>query len=362
MTAFLPNPGRLAELLMPECVLHLTEVEGPTTRKTRFTAVAVERDGYPIILHTHKTNDMARYLIDAGLVPGLEEARVVAAEVTVGRSRFDFLLKQGGEKVLLEVKSCTLAGRQVVMFPDAVTERGARHVRELARIAGEGTRTVVLFIVHWPRARIFMPDYHTDLAFARTLIESHEAVEVIAVSTRLGPGLTLLPEAHRLEIPWPVIEGEAQDRGSYLLLLRLRRNRVLEVGKLGKLRLPKGYYIYVGSAMTNLSKRIARHRRARKRLHWHIDRLTKEAEWVDALAIRASHRLECDLAEAVSRVSDRSVPGFGCSDCGCPSHLFAMDGPPLHSPAFHRLLETFRMERLFAPPDLAPPGPSLKAK
>ena len=349
VSAFLPNPGRLAELLLPGCSLYLVEVDEPTARKTRYTAVAVDRGGHPIILHTHRTNAMARYLIERDLVPGLEGARVARAEVRSGRSRIDFLLSRGGEEILLEVKSCTLVGERVAMFPDAVTERGARHLRELARNAEQGTRAAVLFIVHWPRARIFMPDYHTDLAFARTMLECRESIEILAVSTRMGRGLKLLPETEALEIPWDVIEREARDRGSYLVLLSLSRNRTIRIGKLGRVRFCAGYYIYVGSAMTNLTPRMARHRRLRKRLHWHIDSLRQEAELIDVLPIRSSDRLECGLARAVDELSNRSIPGFGCSDCTCPSHLFAFTESPLLSPGFHDLLQHFRMDRLFRP-------------
>ncbi len=68
----------------------------------------------------------------------------------MGRNRFDFLLKEGNKDILLEVKSCTLVGKKVAMFPDAVTERGARHLQELAKFSEEGMETAILFIVHWP--------------------------------------------------------------------------------------------------------------------------------------------------------------------------------------------------------------------
>ncbi|MGW8322716.1 MAG: hypothetical protein ACWGSD_14290, partial [Thermodesulfobacteriota bacterium] len=89
--AFLPNPGRLRELLLPGRPVHLVREEDHPTRKTRYTAVAVERAGHPVVLHTHRTNDVARHLVEQGLVPGLKGARVTRAEVKVGRSRFDFL-------------------------------------------------------------------------------------------------------------------------------------------------------------------------------------------------------------------------------------------------------------------------------
>ena len=350
VNAYLPNPGRLRELLLPGRPVYLVREQGHPTRRTRYTAVAVERDGHPIVLHTHRTNDVARHLIEHDLVAGLKGARVVRAEVTVGRSRFDFLLSHRGAEVLLEVKSCTLAGKRVAMFPDAVTARGARHVRELAEIAGQGARTTILFVVQWPGAELFMPDFHTDPEFTRTLIECRRRVETRAVSVRWDQTLALLPEARALRIPWGTIEREAHDRGSYLLLLHLNRSRVIPIGSLGRLRFPKGFYIYVGSAMANLSRRIQRHQRLRKRPHWHIDRLRPHTRFVAALPIRSSDRLECGLARAVDALASWSIPGFGCSDCRCESHLFGMADNPLDDQGFHDLLAWYRMDRLASTP------------
>ncbi len=359
--AFLPNPGRLRELLLPGRAVHLVPEPGHPTRKTRFTAVAVERDGHLVGLHTHRTNDVARHLIESDRIPGLKGARVVRAEVKRGGSRFDFLLSQRGTDLLLEVKSCTLAGTRVAMFPDAVTERGARHIRELAHMAEQGTRTAVLFVVHWPEATVFMPDFHTDLAFARTLLECRRRVETRAVSVRWDRTLGLQPGARPLRIPWGTIEREAVDRGSYLLLLRLNRARILPIGRLGPTRFPKGSYIYVGSAMRNLSRRVERHRKVRKQAHWHIDRLRPHAQFVEALPIRSSQRLECDLALAVQGIASWSIPGFGCSDCRCQSHLFGTDGHPLNDGAFHDLLAWYRMDRLVSsqPAGAGRPAPRL---
>ena len=135
LNAFLPNPGRLQELLLPGVRLHLVEDRGNPLRKTSYTVVAVERDGVPIMLHTHRTNQVARYLIEEGFIKALNAARIVKAEATVGRSRFDFLLEDVHGERYLEVKSCTLVGKRVAMFPDAITERGARHLDELARLS-----------------------------------------------------------------------------------------------------------------------------------------------------------------------------------------------------------------------------------
>jgi sugar fermentation stimulation protein A len=231
------------------------------------------------------------------------------------------------------------------MFPDAVTARGTRHLNELAKISGEGVRTIVLFIVHWPFAKVFMPDYHTDLNFSKTLLQVRDRIEVIPVSVRWEKDLSLSPHIRILKIPWETIEKEARDRGGYLLILNLKRNQKIKIGKLGNVSLRKGFYIYVGSAMANLSKRMERHKRLRKKHHWHIDALRAIAEFYSIFAIRSSDRLECDIAAALSRVTEWSVPGFGSTDCSCSTHLFGQSSDPVHSENFQKLLQHFRMDR-----------------
>jgi len=343
--AFLPNPGRLLELLLPGRRLHLVREEGIQPRKTAYTVVAVEREGLPIMLHTHRTNEVAHYLLKNRKVPGLEGARVKASEIRFGRSRFDFLLEREGERVFLEVKSCTLFGNHVAMFPDAVTKRGTRHLKELASLVESRTCGAVLFVVHWPHARIFMPDYHTDLAFSETLLEVRHTIQIIPISVGWNFDLSLDREPRLLEIPWKYIERESKDRGSYLLVLHLRKRRSLSVGRLGKISVPPGFYIYVGSAMRGLERRIERHRHTRKRPHWHIDVLRAVAEFRSALPIRSSARLECDIARALEEIGQWQIPGFGSTDCACGTHLFGMSGDPSHLPNFHRLLQYFRMDR-----------------
>lgn len=347
--AFLPNPGRMWELLFPGVAMYLTEnrdaSSGGARRKTRFTAVAVERDGDLVFLHTGLTNAVARRLIESGRIPSLAGAEIAGSEVRVGRSRFDFLLSRGGRELYLEVKSCTLYGNRVAMFPDAVTARGRRHLLELAELSRGGVRPVVLFVVHTPRADWFMPDYHSDLAFSRTLLEVRDAVDILAVGVSWRPGLRLGPRVRELEIPWEFLDKEVDDRGSYFLLLHLARRRRLQVGQLGAILFEKGHYVYAGSAMANLGARLARHCRRRKRMHWHVDYLREAADAVVPVPVRSSRRLECELAGGLEAIMGAGVPGFGCSDCGCRSHLFRSEEPPLDRRDFHELLQRYRMSR-----------------
>ena len=348
INAYLPNPGRLWELLLPGAVLYLQPVNGlaeagPSTRKTKYTVLAVEREGCPIFLHTHATNQVAGRLLEKQLIPPLKETRIVQAEVPVGRSRFDFLLREKGRDLYLEVKSCTLFGNNVAMFPDAVTERGKRHLLELAKMARNKVPTVVLFLVHYPHVKWFMPDFHTDLAFSTALLKVRKDVRILPVAIGWKKDLTLKKKIRVLDIPWQYLNQEVQDRGSYLLVLKWKKEKSLQVGHLKRARFSKGYYVYVGSAMKHLSARLARHKRRQRRLHWHIDYLTQEAESVVLLPVRSSQRLECDIAQDLSTVMEQGPPGFGSSDCKCPTHLFWSQENPLHLETFHHVLQHFRM-------------------
>ncbi len=347
ISAFLPNPGRLFELLLPDRTIYLSQEAPSKDRRYLYTAIAVEREGFPIVLHTHKTNKIAESLLRNKKIPGLEEARVLRSEVRIGRNRFDFLLKEKKEELLLEVKSCTLFGEKVSMFPDAITERGRRHLLELARISEQGMRTAVLFIVHWPFAEIFMPDYHTDLEFSKTFLQVREKVQFLPVAISWEQDLSLTNTVRTLRIPWSYLEKEIEDRGSYLLILQLNQGRRISIGVLDHLLFKKGFYVYVGSAMNHLSRRMERHRRLRKRHHWHIDELRAVSQFHSILPIRSKERLECEIARSMANISEWRVEGFGSTDCGCPGHLFGFSRNPLHLEGFHKLLQYFRMERFF---------------
>lgn len=344
VSAHMPNPGRLQELLLPDARLLIVPAKGEK-RKNPYTVVGVVHDDRVIMVHTHRTNAAVRALIERNAINGLKGATIIRSEVLHGNSRFDFLVKYRGKELYLEVKSCTLFGKEVAMFPDAVTARGARHLEELAELRKQGEQVAVIFAIQAPDLKYFMPDYHTDLNFAQTMLSVRRQVRFLPMAVTWNRELTLQPATTRLTIPWKHLEREVDDRGSYLLTVHLDKNQTITVGSLGTMLFPKGYYVYVGSAMKNLTKRIERHRRMRKTMHWHIDYLRAVGTVHSTLAIRASEKLECQLAESVARFAHRAVNGFGCSDCSCPSHLFGFADDPIKIPLFQEMLISYRMDR-----------------
>lgn len=113
--------------------------------------------------------------------------------------------------------------------------------------------------------------------------------------------------------------------GSYILIVRLKKASMIEVGSLGKLDFPAGYYAYVGSAMAGFKARLGRHIRKNKIPRWHIDYLTNKGKIVSAVIFKSAQRDECRVSELM-RSRFAGIPGFGSSDCDCTSHLFYSPG------------------------------------
>ncbi len=113
-------------------------------------------------------------------------------------------------------------------------------------------------------------------------------------------------------------------KGSYVLVIEVLDDLEIEVGRLGRIDFGKGFYMYVGSAMNNLEKRIRRHLREEKKRFWHIDYLLEHAEIKEVVCFESEKKQECVLAEYLKESFD-SIKGFGCSDCSCKSHLFFSD-------------------------------------
>lgn len=371
-----PNPGRLLEFLLPGTRLILEDRGAPQPAspgasvtapgggaKTRFTAAALYHRGCAVPLYAARANAAARDLAIPGvspipgIIPDLAELR---PEVTLGRSRFDFLaLDRSGKRHLIEVKACSLVEEGLAMFPDAPSDRAVRHLEELAGLASEGYVSHVLFMVVHGNPGAFAPNAHTDPAFAAALSRLAPFLRIHGALLRCSPDGEA--ELIRTDLPVDLSSGRLaeENRGSYLVALELPapgaaspeavigKPLVAEIGALGPVTFSPGWYVYCGSAQKNLSSRIARHsRRVRKNPHWHLDYLTPYAGKIIPLPILSRQNLECDLARSLLEIGGVPVPSFGSSDCACSSHLYYFPEPPLKSRAFLDLLFRFRAQEL----------------
>ncbi len=106
--------------------------------------------------------------------------------------------------------------------------------------------------------------------------------------------------------------------------MSLPRATGIRVGRKGEQEFPPGFYVYVGSAMNNLEKRVARHMSKSKKMRWHIDYLLQHAGLEGVKMMESNKRIECEISRAVESLADRvPMEGFGSSDCRqCRSHLY----------------------------------------
>ena len=188
-SAHLPDPGRLAELLIPGVDLLVQHSPGPT-RKTSYTVHLVrhpDRQGW-VCINTLLPNLFVEHLLKDHNLPVLRDWTLAGREVTQGSSRFDFLLERDSQSLWLEVKSVTYTENGIAQFPDAVSARGARHARHLAELAREGHSTMILFVIQRDDARLFRPMWDRDPDLGHALNEAHDAgVAIHAISINVTP-------------------------------------------------------------------------------------------------------------------------------------------------------------------------------
>ena len=359
-----PNPGRILEFCLPGTELFLEKRRGLSkpgglVPKTLWTAAALRYHGSVVCLAPVRMNKAAHALVLPSIFPG---ARQIVPEYSIGSSRFDFMIvDSNGQRHLVEVKSCSLVEHEVAMFPDAPSLRATRHLQELTLLAGQGYQCHVVFMIAHGHPQRLVPNLHTDPAFAAALSQASAVIDIRAMEIALDEqGYATMA---RTEVPVDLSCGSlaGQDRGSYLISLRLAEPVKLAVGALGMIDFAAGWYVYAGSAQRGLSTRMARHlRKTRKARHWHLDYLTPHATGMEAWAVASERNLECDLAEAVRSIGGREVPGFGSSDCSCSSHLFKLDMAPRTDPRFIALMARFRHVIALELPEACIPGGAIK--
>ena len=177
------NTGRCRELLIPGCRVYLSFEDNPH-RKTKYDLVAVEKrleNGSVRLINMDSqiVNDVAEEWLRAGnLFPS---SFVIKREVFHGKSRFDFFVEGREQKAFLEVKGVTLEQDGVVQFPDAPTERGVKHLRELITLAENGYDAYVLFVIQMKGVNEFRPNDAMHRAFGDALRDADAAgVHVLA--------------------------------------------------------------------------------------------------------------------------------------------------------------------------------------
>lgn len=210
-TVHVKNTGRCKELLIPGCNVYLEKSENPN-RKTLYDLIAVEKRYdevfdwgiFPLAFRKRMNDGKEKTLlfnIDSQAPNKVvlewlkkQDYSVIKPEFTFGKSRFDFYLEKidsvtgKTEKILMEVKGCTLEIEGVGYFPDAPTERGVKHLNELSDAIGEGYKSVLAFVIQMEGVTEVFPNVKTHPEFADALEEAQKAgVEVLFLPCKVKP-------------------------------------------------------------------------------------------------------------------------------------------------------------------------------
>ena len=172
------NTGRCRELLPVGAKVWCHRSDNPA-RKTKYDLITVEKGSRLINMDSQAPNTAVKEWLASG---GLGEIENLRAETKHGDSRFDFSFTRDGKTCFLEVKGVTLENDGICAFPDAPTERGAKHLRGLTEAVKEGCGAFVLFVIQMADVKYLHPNDATDPAFGKALREAEAAgVEVLAV-------------------------------------------------------------------------------------------------------------------------------------------------------------------------------------
>lgn len=190
VAAHLADSGRLKELLVPGVGVWLLESDN-ASRKTKWSAVLCENEEKNglVSINTSYPNKLVEKALRLGVLDEFSGWSYKQAEFKLGDSRWDFLLEnEEGRQLLLEVKSVTLADSGQGLFPDAVTTRGTRHVRELTQYLKDSRyETAILFVAQREDIESVSPAVHIDAAFAEALREAEKAgVRLLARTCRVS--------------------------------------------------------------------------------------------------------------------------------------------------------------------------------
>ena len=192
-TVHVKNTGRCRELLLPGAEVWLSGSDNPE-RKTAFDLIAVRKsNGLLVNIDSQAPNTVAREWLET------QHFDVIRSEYVYGQSRLDFMMERGSERFLMEVKGCTLERDGIGYFPDAPTERGTKHLRELA--GAKGYQPILTFVIQMDGITEVRGNRETDPAFCEALENARKAgVKIIFLPCHVETDELTFCEAPGMEI------------------------------------------------------------------------------------------------------------------------------------------------------------------
>ncbi len=198
LTIYCPNTGSMKNCWAPETPCWFSRSNNPKRKLPGTLEITTTPDGFLTGVNTNRPNKLVREAIENGTIVELQGYESIRPEVKYGEenSRIDLLLSQGERRCYVEVKNATLGvGKGLVQFPDAVTTRGTKHLRELAAMVEQGHRAVLVFCVQHTGAESIGPADDIDPIYGITLRKAMDAgVEVLAYGCTLSPSEVVIDQ------------------------------------------------------------------------------------------------------------------------------------------------------------------------
>lgn len=182
------NTGRCKELFIEGKKIFLQKSDNPD-RKTKYSLITIYKGDMLVNIDSQVPNKVIYDAIENKEIEGFNDVVELRREVTYGKSRFDLYFKrENGSEGFIEIKGVTLERDGYATFPDAPTERGAKHVRELTEALKEGYESYVIFLIQLKPVSYFTPNAVMDPTFSETLINaSKKGVHVLAFDSEIEP-------------------------------------------------------------------------------------------------------------------------------------------------------------------------------
>lgn len=180
-TVHVKNTGRCKELLLPGAKVILEDCSHNLNRKTKYSLIAVWKGAMLVNMDSQIPNEVVFQAIQDKKINGFEDLTYLKREVVYGKSRFDIYFETESSKGYVEVKGVTLEQNGLSMFPDAPTQRGAKHVLEMIDAVANGYRGIILFLIQMKGPKRFKPNWQMDAIFSDAVkLADKKGVEILA--------------------------------------------------------------------------------------------------------------------------------------------------------------------------------------
>ncbi len=205
------NTGRCRALLVPNAVVYLEDFSyRQGKRKLIYDLIAVQKGDLLINMDSQAPNKVVKEALENGSIqlPGMSELTVIRPEKVYDDSRFDFYIEdKNGENGFLEVKGVTLENDSIASFPDAPTERGVKHIKELVNAIENGYHGYMLFVIQMSGMKLFTPNDVTHKAFGDSLrYASERGLHILAYECAVMPDSLEIAGAVPIELNMGVLK------------------------------------------------------------------------------------------------------------------------------------------------------------